>query len=118
MMTCCSTSDMHAALDASNADRTLAKTHQCVGMRHRGVSSRPDTVDLLIHLDMLFSERRVSPAPIFVNMAECIPVSSWICRPVRRDPDIPELPECKPPSHSDPLDRQPIWTHFVDHVAL
>ena len=39
------------------------------------MSSRPDTVDLFIYLDMFVSERRVSPASVFFIMGERIPVS-------------------------------------------
>jgi len=49
---------MHAALDSSNADRTLEENELVSEFLERSVGYiRPDTVDLLLHPDLLLSQR-------------------------------------------------------------
>ena len=52
-------SDMHAALDSSNAESTLVPVFSFLEKVRSEIDSRPNAINLLFHPDLLFLQRRM-----------------------------------------------------------
>lgn len=94
LLTCRSISEMQAALDSSNADRTLVVGGLMDSKEaDTNVFSRPDPVYLLLHTDLLLLEGHSRLSPFFLHVwGFCIRLLYGpTCRSPRNDLDIPEL---------------------------
>ena len=94
LLTCRSISEMQAALDSSNADRTLmAGWSMNSGGRETSAFSRPDPVYLLLHTDLLLLKGDSGLSPFFFHVGGvCVRLLYGTARwPPRNDFDVPEL---------------------------
>ena len=63
-------SDMHAALDSSNAESTLAQVLSFLEKGYKKIIRlRPNTINLLFHPYLLFLQRRMCLPPLFLRMS-------------------------------------------------
>jgi hypothetical protein len=67
-------SDMHAALDSSNAESTLAQVFSFLEKDREKLGLRPNTINLLFHPYLLLLQRRMRLLPLFlrVNIFACV----------------------------------------------
>ena len=62
-------SDMHAALDSSNADSTLVPVFGFLEKGLKKIHLRPNTINLLFHPYLLFLQRRMCLPPLFLRVS-------------------------------------------------
>ena len=94
LLTCRSISEMQAALDSSNADRTLAAGwSMSSGDGIINVFSRPDPVYLLLHTDLFLLKGESGLPPFFFHVRGfCVRLLyGTACRSPGNNFDIPEL---------------------------
>ena len=60
---------MHAALDSSNAESTLAQVFSHLGKGLEKLRLRPNTINLLFHPYLLFLQRRMCLPPLFLHVS-------------------------------------------------
>ena len=87
-------SDMHAALDSSNAESTLAPMFS---LEYETLlkNSRPNTTNLLFHPYLLFFQRRMCFPLLFIRVSGFTRVRWYLdetCWLAGNNFDVPELP--------------------------
>jgi len=95
LLTCRSISEIQAALDSSNADRTLTASRvNESGEGETNVGLRPDSVYLLLHTNLLLLEGHSGLSPFFLHIwGFCVGLLYSTARwSPRNDLDIPKLP--------------------------
>lgn len=79
LLTCRNISDIHAALDSSNADKTLGMGLINSESKAKGKHSRPDTVDLLFHSDLFLFECRCCLLALLIRVQRFADLHTLAC---------------------------------------